>query len=342
MALPSSPASISLSQVNTELGLSASATITMNNAAVRALFGISSGAISMSNGYGKSNGLAADYLVIGGGGGAGNVNPNYYNFDAGNLGGGGGAGGYLTGSPALSGSYTITIGAGAAGAYPSNGSNSSIIGGSLSITATGGGSGGTYGSAGKAGGSGGGGAYSGTSDSTRFPVGGAATSGQGNAGGKGDWFHYDIFGPDDWQGGGGGGGAGGAGGNAGSGNYGAGGGGGGAGLTWLDGVTRAGGGGGCANMPSNTGTAGYPGGGGSGGGGSGAYFHNQYPYRNYGSVGQPGAVNKGAGAGGDAGGSGVVIIRYAGTTQRASGGTVTTAGGYTYHTFNSSGTFTTY
>jgi hypothetical protein len=39
------------------------------------------------------------------------------------------------------------------------------------------------------------------------------------------------------------------------------------------------------------------------------------------------------------GGSGVVIIRYAGS-QRGTGGTVTSAGGYTYHTFNSSGTFT--
>jgi hypothetical protein len=35
-----------------------------------------------------------------------------------------------------------------------------------------------------------------------------------------------------------------------------------------------------------------------------------------------------------------VIIRYAGTTQRGTGGVVTTAGGYTYHTFNSSGTYT--
>jgi hypothetical protein len=34
-----------------------------------------------------------------------------------------------------------------------------------------------------------------------------------------------------------------------------------------------------------------------------------------------------------------VIIRYAGG-QRATGGTVTSAGGYTYHTFSTSGTFT--
>jgi hypothetical protein len=42
---------------------------------------------------------------------------------------------------------------------------------------------------------------------------------------------------------------------------------------------------------------------------------------------------------GAAGGSGVVIIRYSGG-QRATGGTVTTVSGYTYHTFTSSGTFT--
>lgn len=54
MALPSS-GEISLSNVNVELGLSATAQISLNDAAVRTLFGISSGAISMSNGYGKSS-----------------------------------------------------------------------------------------------------------------------------------------------------------------------------------------------------------------------------------------------------------------------------------------------
>jgi hypothetical protein len=58
-----------------------------------------------------------------------------------------------------------------------------------------------------------------------------------------------------------------------------------------------------------------------------------------------GAANTGGGGGGGispsnslAGGSGVVIIRYAGA-QRGTGGTVTSSGGYTYHTFTSSGTF---
>jgi hypothetical protein len=34
-----------------------------------------------------------------------------------------------------------------------------------------------------------------------------------------------------------------------------------------------------------------------------------------------------------------VIIRYPGS-QRGAGGTISSAGGYTYHTFNSSGTYT--
>jgi len=55
MALPASGA-ISLSAVNTELGLSATAAIGMNDSAVRTLFGVASGAIALSDGYGKSNG----------------------------------------------------------------------------------------------------------------------------------------------------------------------------------------------------------------------------------------------------------------------------------------------
>ncbi len=54
MALPAS-GQISLNDVNVELGNSGTAQIDMNSAAVRGLFGIPSGEIEMSDGYGKSN-----------------------------------------------------------------------------------------------------------------------------------------------------------------------------------------------------------------------------------------------------------------------------------------------
>jgi len=60
---------------------------------------------------------------------------------------------------------------------------------------------------------------------------------------------------------------------------------------------------------------------------------------------EAGAANTGnggaarSGLNGLDGGSGVVIIRYLGT-PKATGGTITQSGGYTYHTFTSNGTFT--
>jgi hypothetical protein len=53
-----------------------------------------------------------------------------------------------------------------------------------------------------------------------------------------------------------------------------------------------------------------------------------------------GNYGNGGAAGINDGTQGVVIIRYLGPV-RASGGTVTSSGGYTIHTFTSSGTFTT-
>ena len=54
MALPSS-GQITLTQVNVELGNSGTAQINMNSAAVRGLFDVASGQITMANGHGKSS-----------------------------------------------------------------------------------------------------------------------------------------------------------------------------------------------------------------------------------------------------------------------------------------------
>ena len=70
--------------------------------------------------------------------------------------------------------------------------------------------------------------------------------------------------------------------------------------------------------------------GGSGGGGNGSGS----------GAGIAGTANTGGGGGGasGSGGSGVVIISYLGS-QRGTGGTVTSSGGYTIHTFTSSSTY---
>ena len=67
MTLPASGNSISLNQVNTELGRTATALIEMNDAAVRSLFGKpgSGNTISMSDGHGKSNVIIAFPAFLG-------------------------------------------------------------------------------------------------------------------------------------------------------------------------------------------------------------------------------------------------------------------------------------
>lgn len=89
----------------------------------------------------------------------------------------------------------------------------------------------------------------------------------------------------------------------------------GSGSAWSDGVTYAAGGtGGFSGSGNGTnGTANR------GNGGTGA--------------------EAGSGRSGGNGGSGIVIIRYPGS-QKGTGGTVTSSGGYTYHTFTTSGTYT--
>jgi hypothetical protein len=63
MTLPASPNSISLNQVNTELGQTATATITMNDSNVRSLAGVggSGTTITMDNLRGKSRGFNLSY-----------------------------------------------------------------------------------------------------------------------------------------------------------------------------------------------------------------------------------------------------------------------------------------
>lgn len=101
---------------------------------------------------------SVEYLVVGGGGGAGStpVSPTAYGISV-SRGGGGGAGGYRTGtfSATSLASNPITIGAG--GAVGSNGSPTSMtIPGPSSIVSAGGGRGGTISAVGASGGSGGG------------------------------------------------------------------------------------------------------------------------------------------------------------------------------------------
>lgn len=266
-------------------------------------------------------------LAVGGGGGGGGTNT------ASGSGGGGGGGQVATNASLSVGvkAYTVTVGAaGAAGANTGGdggtGGTSTVthIAGvtvTTDITAVGGGGGaGTSTANGRNGvtGASGGGASAGTSTAG---TGGASTA--GNAGGNG----FSAVGPDTDAGGGGGAGA--VGSNGAAAQGGAGGNGTASSISGAS-VTYGGGGGGAS---TGTGGAGGTGGGGRGAG-SGALAN--------------GTANTGGGGGGafgntatgGTGGSGVVIISYPTGNLTASGGTITTSGGNTIHTFNSSGTFT--
>ena len=105
---------------------------------------------------------------------------------------------------------------------------------------------------------------------------------------------------------------------------------GGSGSLWLDGARYAGGGAGFIRKVSTTPAPSVYETGQGGPGGGGGYNTD-------------GTINTGGGGGGsrDAdypanGGKGIVKIRYAGATVKATGGTITQSGGYTYHTFTSS------
>lgn len=246
--------------------------------------------------------ISADVLVIAGGGGGGN--------GASQIGsGGGGAGGLLySASQSLTATgYTCTIGAG--GAVNAKGVNSSFGGITASVA---GGRGATSNSATDInGGSGGGGAFS-TNTS-----GGTATSGQGNAGGTGNGAASLALGA-------GGGGAGAVGGNANTaidGNAGNGGVGSSTYSSWsaITGVGQnvsgtyylaGGGGGGVYDATGNNrpaGTGGF-GGGGRGGSNIGPVLAVAGTANTGGGGGGRGDADTSAGA---AGGSGVIIVRYA-------------------------------
>jgi len=271
---------------------------------------------------------AVEVLVVAGGGSGGGYGGN-------DGAGGGGAGGLIynsnfTVTPGSA--LTVTVGAGGAGvggATRGNNGGNSVFG---SLTAIGGGGGGTegalndrYGSPGGSGGGGGG--YGGFS-------GGSGTSGQGFKGG-------DCTAPGD----GGGGGAGGEGSNGLTGN-------GGPGLGFnISGTFTyyAGGGGASGDRRNSRGSSGGIGGTGGGGNGQSANIGSSLP-ANYNATANTGGGGGGAagsnatwGAGttytSGAGGSGIVIVRYPGP-QRAIGGTVTSSGGHTIHTFTTVGNTT--
>jgi len=267
--------------------------------------------------------ITADYLVIAGGGAGGTVAGSAVE------GGGGGAGGLRSTVGATGGGgsletalslsatpYTVTVGAGGAiGTWPGPGSNGNDSTFST-ITSVGGGRAGQNNSTyrlGASGGSGGGGGHA-TSGGVG-QSGGAGTANQGYAGGSGST--QDNNGPT-----GGGGGAGGVGGSTSGGALAAAGAGGvGVAISAFANATQTGvntyyAGGGGGGSAGTVGT-GIPALGGFGGGGNGAYN---------GLKGITGAANTGGGGGGGAypstapgnieyapgaGGSGIVIIRYA-------------------------------
>jgi hypothetical protein len=248
---------------------------------------------------------AVDYLVVGGGGGGG--------FDG--AGGGGGGQVKMGSTPLSSGTFAVTIGNGGANgtSYGTQGANGGTTTLSLPtpIVSIGGGGAGSKGANGATGANGGGGGHSNYA--------GAAGAVGGFAGGNANG-----------DGGGGGGGAGTAGASGSAGRNGGDG-----VLSSISGSATYYGGGGGGGSYGNSGI----GLGGLGGGGRGGLGNSP--------LATAGAANTGGGGGGAGeaqsnpgkyGGSGVVIVKYAGA-QNGTGGVITSVGGYTIHTFNANGSF---
>lgn len=254
----------------------------------------------------------AEVLVVGGGGAGG-----------GRHGGGGGGGGLVYNSAySVTGTTSITVGA---GGYPTGSSGEQNVGGNGqssvfgAITALGGGGGGSYSGNVPAGGGSGGGGGGGNSSISSRTIPGAAN--QGNSGGGTGYGNSGGYGDPYNTGGGGGGGAGGAGSASPAAFYGGNGGVGKAYSISGTSVYYAGGGGGGGESDSIGGT------GGLGGGGNGG--NN--------TVGTAGAANTGGGGGGvrsldtsvqgKRGGSGVVIVRFSRGANNSYTGLTTIAGG---------------
>ena len=242
--------------------------------------------------------LSASYLIVAGGGSGGATSNSPFYW----AGGGGGAGGLLTSSTAIDTNsiYVVTVGAG--GAAPANNSTGNQGGNSsfslVSTTAIGGGYGGYGAYPGTAPAAGNGGSGGGGGESgSGTGSAGTGTSGQGNNG--------SIT-------------------AAGSPNFGCGGGGG-AGSA-ASGLT---GGSGTSSSISGTTTTYATGGTG---------FVTTAITNAAANTGNGGQGNgNGVATVSNAGGSGIVIISYAGSTQLMAGGTVTISGGNVIHTFTSSG-----
>ena len=299
-------------------GSTSNAVLTTNGASVSIIYvDATQGWLAYSSAFTSAvASYSASYLLVAGGGSGGYLNAN-------NVGtAGGGAGGVLaTTSVFIPGTaYTITIGAGGSGAGAgTNGVSSSI---STVATAIGGGYGAGSAVGANSGGSGGGGGYGGS-------TGGSGTAGQGNAGGN----------------------------NTNSGPYYPASGGGGAGAVGNNGSGAASGAGGIGVQSSISGTTTYYGGGGGGGvaggssqvgagglgggatGATSSSVNNGTANTGGGGGGTGVPSSGGATNGGGNGGSGICIISYTGA-QRGTGGTVTSSGGNTIHTFTSSGTYT--
>jgi hypothetical protein len=273
------------------------------------------------------NPLVVDFLLVAGGGGGGRAANGNHNA------GGGGAGGFVeifSANFSTAQTYTITIGGGgstAPGGYGipgTPGGDSTIVGSGINYTAQGGG-------------------YGRGTDGT----GGYAGPGGSGGGGNGATTQFSTYGYGYGYGGGGGF----------PGNPGGGGGAGGGGSASPQYGGNGNGGPGRANpFPQSTvgqlsssiyylagGGGGHNGGlGGVGGGGRAT------PEGTPGTPNAAGTVNTGGGGGAGAatsnnfgaqGGSGVAVIRYSGI-PKATGGNITQSGGYTLHTYNTSGTFT--